>query len=482
MKKASYYADLHLHPTLKSSNWGKTESPKNPWETFEHLKPTTNSSRLVNIASKDLAKYSQTNFYKLMEGKVKVAFISLYPTERGFFEIRNVPKFLTSHKAQIEMIALTSGMGPKRIERMFTKTDYYKELHDEYKYLKKHEGASPCGNFTYKIVNNYSELQESLKKENELAIVLTVEGCHALFTEEMLSGKLDKRQLKEKLKENIISIKEWENPPLFMNLMHHFYNQLGGHARSFKIGIGMTLLNQQKALEAGLEGLGIKVLKEMLSENNGKRIHVDTKHMSLKVRKEYYNWIRSYNYLSKSDNIPVICSHGGVNGFKTMSGSLIKPDSDGKNAKSYFFNWAINLSDEEMKIINESKGLMGLIIDKGKLGGGAFLKKANKEKDMKKLKEMYMKLIWDNLFQGVRAIGNKSAWDIFSLGTDYDGAINHVDFYDDATKLPTLYGDLYEYLDRTKYEQSLWHGYKPEELVNKLFSENATDFLERNFK
>lgn len=481
MNEAKYYADLHLHPTLKSSNWGRTESPKNPWETFEHLKPTTNSSRFVNANTRDLAKYSQSNFYKLMEGKVKVAFVSLYPLERGFFEIRNVPKFLTSQKAQVEMIAITSGIGPKRAERFFEKTDYYKELNEEYKYIKNHEGASPCGKYTYKVVNNFAELQESLKKENELALVITTEGCHSLFDEDMLSGKLDKNELKNRVTKHIEEIKQWENPPLFINPMHHFYNQLGGHARSFKVSVGATLLNQRKGLEAGLEGLGIKVLKELLSPRNGKRIHIDTKHMSLKARKEYYNWIRSYNYLSKHDQIPVICSHGGVNGFKTMSGSLKTPDSDAKNNKSYFFNWGINLSDEELGIIHETKGLMGLIIDKGKLGGGVFLKKAEKERDMKKLKEMYMKLIWDNLFHAVKAIGSKSAWDIFSLGTDFDGAINHVYFYDDATKLPTLYGDLYEYLDRTKYEKNLWHGYRPDELLNKLFSQNATDFLERNF-
>lgn len=481
MNEASYFADIHLHPTLKSSNWGKTESPKNPWETFEHIHPTTTSSRFVNANTKDLAKFTQSNFYKLMEGKVKIAFVSLYPLERGFFDIRNVPRLLTSQKAQVEMISITSGIGPKRVERFFSKTDYYKELKEEYKYIKLHEGASPCGKYTYKVVNNFSELQASLKKENEIALVLTIEGMHALHDEEMYAGKLEAKELKARLTKNILSIKKWENPPLFVNPMHHFYNQLGGHAKSFNGTVGGTLLNQRRGLEAGLEGAGIKVLKELLSAQNGKRINIDTKHMSVKARKEYYNWIRSFNYLSKSDNIPVICSHGGVNGFKTMSGSLTKPDSDAKNNNSYFFNWGINLSDEELKIIHETKGVMGLIIDKGKLGGGAFLKKANKEKNMKTLKEIYMKLIWDNLFHAVKAVGTKSAWDIFTLGTDFDGAINHVHFYDDATKLPTLYGDLYEYLDRTKYEKALWHGYKPDELLNKLFSQNATDFLERNF-
>lgn len=482
MKQADFFADIHLHPTLKSSNWGKKDSPKNPWETFEHIVPTTNSSRFINAATKDLAKYTQTNFNKLMEGKVKVAFISLYPMERGFFEIRNVPKFLTSEKARIEMVGITSGLGPKRVAELFKKQNYFKELHDEYDYVTKNQGKSPCGKYTYRIVNNYAELQESMKKENELAIVLTIEGCHSLFDEKMWNGAYSKSEMKDKLKQNVLALKNWEHPPLFVNLMHHFYNHLGGHAQSFKIGIGNALLNQKRGLEAGLEGLGIKVLKELVSETNGKRILIDTKHMSLKARKEYYDWIRSYNYLSKSDNIPVICSHGGVNKYKTMTGSQAKPDNASKNANGYLFNWSINVSGEEMRIIHETQGMLGIMIDKGKLGGGAFAKSLSKETNVEKRKELYMKLFWDNLFQGVRQIGSKSAWDIFTLGTDFDGAINHVEFYDDATKLPTLYGDLYEYLDKTKYEKKLWHGYRPDELLNKLFKENAMNFLERNFK
>lgn len=415
-----------------------------------------------------------------MEGKCKVAFISLYPFERGFLEMRNVPRLITSKKAIVELTAIASGMGYEAVEQMSNEQDYFKEFEKEYQYLKRHEGKSPCGKYSYKIVNNYSELQASMKKENELAIIITSEGAHAFFDKEMWEGKLGKADLKKRLSENIQKVKEWEHPPFFMNLMHHFDNKLGGHAKSFD-GFVNNLLNQRKALEVGLEGLGIKAMKEMLSNRNGKRILIDTKHMSLKARVEYYNWIRSYNYLNKDNNIPIICSHTGVNGFKTMHGSKMKVDNPAKKKNSYFFNWGINLSDEELNIIHGSQGLMGLIIDKGKLGGGAFLAKADKMEDKVKLKEMYMKLIWDNLFHAVKAIGDKSGWDIFALGTDFDGAINHVEFYDDATKLPLLYQDLYEYLDRTKYEKNLWHGYKPEELLDKLFRANVMNFMERNF-
>lgn len=473
-------ADIHVHPILKASNWTKGDGEKNPWESFDHIEPNSRTGKFAIKATQAMAKYTQSNFYKLIEGNVRVISVSLYPFERGFLNMRNLPKLLASNETVYEMTAIASGMGLETIRELDKNINYFEELEKEYNYLKRHEGKSPCGKYSYKIVNNYTEIQEVLKKENEIAVIISVEGAHAFFDNEMWEGSFGKKEMKNKLSENILKVKNWENPPFFMNLMHHFYNHLGGHGTTF-YGVTGSLLNQNKKLEAGLEGLGLRVMKEMLSDKNGKRILIDTKHMSLKARKEYYNWVRSHNYISKVDNIPIICSHTGVNGFKTMKGSLMQKDTNKKSKNSYFFNWAINLSDEELSIIHQSDGIMGMIIDKGKLGGGAFHKKLVKTTDEKVKSEMYMKLFWDNLFQGVHAIGKKSAWDMFVIGTDYDGAINHVEGYDDATKLQNLYKDLIEYLDKNKYEKALWHGYKPEELVEKVFFKNSMDFMAKYF-
>ena len=479
--KNKFFADIHMHPIMKSFNSGHPKPKYNPWEFFEHERPTTTGGRFVSRNSPDMEKCTQANFYKLMDGQVRVLFNSFYPFERGFFNIRNLPKLATGRKAKSEMMAVGSGIGMDRAAYLARHVDYWEELNDEYAYLMKHQGKSPNGKFEYAVVSNYTQLQDVLKKENSLAVIPTIEGCHALFDSKMLSGKLKHKEMKERLLKNIMKLKEWEHPPFFVTLMHHFYNGLGGHAKSLKAQIGNNVLNQNKRLEKGIEGLGIKALKELLSNRNGKRIHIDTKHMSLKTRKEYYRWIMAYNYLDKTDIIPVICSHGGVNGFKTMQGSLRKNDTEPKRKRSYFNNWAINMSDEELGIIHESKGLFGLIIDKGIISGGKFMNKIGRIKDEIKIKEEYCRLIWDNILQGVRSINKKTAWDIFSLGTDYDGAINHIPPYDGADRLPDLYMDLYRFMDKYSYMNNLWFGYKPEEILDKIFYKNVMDFCERNF-
>ena len=467
---------------MKPANSGHPKPKYNLWEDFGHIQPSYTTSRYVSRNSMQIAKYTQSNLLNLARGNVRVFFNSLYPIERGFINLRNIPTVLTRKKVQHELIGLLTGMDPKRVAHLQKYPNYYKELQEEYAFLVANQGASPDGEYHHEIAKDYKHLREILKNKNALASIVTVEGAHVFFDKKMLSGKLNKKELKKHLHQHIEEVKQWEHPPFMINLAHHFYNQLSGHAKSFfKIEIAEGLLNQKKGLNVGLEGLGIKALKEMLSNRNGKRIHIDTKHMSLKARQEYYRWIVSYNYLNKSNNIPVISSHTGVNGYKTMSGSLRKSDNMAKIKEGYFFKWSLNISDEEINIIHKSGGILGIMVDETKLGGGKFYASLTKLKDDKAIKDAYLKLIWDNIFQVINAVGDKSAWDIITLGTDYDGAIQHIEGYDSADKLPMLYDDMRSFLEETNYEKDLWHGYDPTELLNKIFQQNAMTFLERYF-
>jgi len=480
MSSIPCFSDIHIHPTLKSFNSGHPVPLRNMWEEFEHIKPTTPAGRFAVNNSKDVAKFSQTNFYNLLRGNVRVAFVSLYPTEKGFLKLRSVPKVITGKKGFEEMTSIATGYDSKRVRFLMQHDDYFTELNDEYAYLKQNEGLSPCGKYRMKITNSYAELKDIAENQpNTLALVMTIEGSHVFFNKQMLSGQLGKREMKDELKKNIINVKNWENPPFIMNLSHHFYNELCGHAKSFNVLVGEGLINQKKGMESGLTGLGIKAMKEMLSNSNGRRIYIDTKHMSMQGRKEYYNWVRSYNYLNKNDIIPIISSHTGVNGFRTMAGSVMKKDSAAKNANSRFFNWSINLSDEEIKIIHDTKGIMGIMLDKTKLGGGKFLKELKGSKNIDEYKNEVIQMFFENVFQAIKAIGKPEAWNTLSIGSDLDGGINTFENYDAADKFPQLYDDLVSWLNQTQFQKALWYGLKPTQMLNKLFYENTMHFCER---
>jgi microsomal dipeptidase-like Zn-dependent dipeptidase len=481
MSKNNYYADIHLHPTLKAFNSGSPKAKKNIWEDIHHKSAKTNSGKFVENNSPGIAKYSQSNFYELAKGNVRAATVSLYPLEKGFMQLRNIPSLMVNMRAKDEMMQVINGYDIESIKYLRTHNDYFDELEQEYQYLQKQKRQSPDGAYAFELVNSYSELKSVIDNDDHtLGIILAVEGAHALLNEKLLSGKLSISEAKKEISENIGKMKSWEVPPLSMNLSHHFYNTLCGHSKSLAGATG-ALLNQIKGLELGLTGLGIKTLKELVSQNNGKRVIIDTKHMSVKGRIEYYNWIRSYNYISKSDKIPIICSHTGVSGYKTMKGGARVPDNAAKMNKHYFNKWNINLSDEEIVIIHESTGLIGVMLDKHKLGGGLFFKQhLTKVTEADKIRDAYLKIFIDNMLQVVKVLG-KPGWDIVCLGSDYDGAIEHADPYDKSSTMPQLASDLQHFLEQNQYERAMWHGYTPEELVDKIMRKNVMDFYERHF-
>ena len=482
MPYGEFFTDLHIHPTIKVFNSGRPYPRRNLWDDFKHETGNTNPAKFALNNSKGLAKYSQTNFDQLIRGKVRVVSASLYPMEKGFLNIRNVPNILMNSRAKDELTQIISGYSIDSIRYMRESNNYFSDLLDEYNFLQKHQGKSPNGQYYYKLVNNYGELQNVLTQDDKgLAIIVSIEGSHSLWDEEMLEGKMTTLQLKKKLEEHIGILKSWETPPFTVNLCHHFYNRLAGHSRSFS-GASRNIFNQNKGIDTGLTGLGIKVLKEYNSRNNGKRIIVDTKHMSILARKEYYNWIRSYNYISQSDKIPIVCSHSGVNGFKTMAASIKTPDNQTKYNSKHFNCWSLNISDEEIKIIHESTGLIGIMLDKHKLGGGVFFKNhIDGVTDQDAIKEAYIRMFFDNVFQIVKAVGNESGWDTMTIGSDLDGAIEHVDPYDRCSTYPQMYDDMVSFLGRTKYGKTLWYNKSPEEIVDRIFRKNMMAFLERHF-
>jgi microsomal dipeptidase-like Zn-dependent dipeptidase len=265
-----------------------------------------------------------------------------------------------------------------------------------------------------------------------------------------------------------------------ITLSHHFWNHLAGHSKSMKRPIN-NVLNQNKGKNKGITEAGWHVIRELLSTKNGKRILIDTKHMSAASRKEYYAFINNYNYVNPENKIPVVSSHACANGFKTIDSSIVKADLIVKARKGRLYKWSINISDEEAKIIHDSEGLIGLMMDKGNMGGIDVVNEISKEKDIKKQRKLYAQLFWDNAFQFVKAVDKKSGWDMIAVGTDFDGSITHMEPYPTAADLPQFQQDLLTFLEEKKYQQSLWFGYTPKEIVDKMMYGNAMDFYKKFF-
>ncbi|MBK9330709.1 MAG: membrane dipeptidase [Sphingobacteriales bacterium] len=471
--------DIHCHPNLKSFNSGHPEPAANMWDSIQHKidgKVAQSISELVTHIHME----SQCNLDAMAAGNVRVFQLSLYPTERGFLHLRNIPKILVGKRRINIAQEVITGYAASSIAFQKKQYNYFEDLLAEYEYVKNQQGKSPDGKSEFVLVNNYKELEQALKMENTLIGIVTIEGAHVLGTGAPTTDQIPKDALIKQMTENIRTIKNWEYPPFVINLAHHFWNHLCGHATSFKRPIN-GLVNQNKGKNKGITEAGWHVIRELLSANNGKRILIDTKHMSVAARKEYYAFIGNHNYLNPKHKIPVISSHACASGFKTLDSSIRQNDIMVKARKARLYKWSINISDEEARIIHDSEGLIGLMMDKGNLGGLDLIKAIGEIPDAEKKRREFAQLFLDNAFQLVKAVGKKSGWDMIAIRTDFDGTITHIDPYESASKMPLLLHDLLDYLEKNKYQKELWYGYTPVQIIEKVFYKNAMDFYKKFF-
>jgi microsomal dipeptidase-like Zn-dependent dipeptidase len=471
--------DLHCHPNLKAFNSGHPLPKKNLWENIDH-NLDSKLAQNVHAVSEHIHKSSQCSLELMFQGNVRAFNISLYPIEREFLNMRNVPKWIIGKKNVQRMQEVITGFDLERIIHLTEHVDYFAELKAEYKYVEKQQRVSPDKEKEFVLVNSFSELQSALKDPKKLAGIISIEGAHAFFTNWEETDASEQEELEKLLSKNIDTIKKWNFPPFTVNLSHHFWNRLSGHATSFKAPIN-SLVNQNKGKDRGIQPLGWHVIRLLLSKENGKRIIIDTKHMSVAARKEYFDFVRNYNFLNPNDKIPLLSSHAGVSGFSTLDASISENDTPRKARFHKFYKWSINISNEEIKAVHESEGLIGLMMDKGMLGGIRTIKTISALENEKKKRKEFARMFWENAFQIVKAVGEKSGWDIIGLGTDYDGTITHIDPYESAAKLPDFCRDLTEYLEQTEFNKNFWFDYNPSELVAKIMSGNSLRFYERFF-
>ncbi len=471
--------DLHCHPNLKAFNSGKDKPVKNLWENITH-KIESKFAQTIGRQSPHILKESQTNFYKQAEGNVRVFNISLYPIERGFLHLNRVSKSIIGKNRINTMHEVITGYEAECIKYMMSHDDYFNDLLKEYNFVEKAIGKSPDGKYEFVLVNSFKELQAALKKENTLIGIISIEGAHALGIGNTSGEKLSNQELIDLITRNVTTIKQWKYPPLTINLAHHFWNQLSGHSTTFKPPIN-RLITQAKGKDTGITEAGWHTIRQFLSKENGKRILIDTKHMSVAARKEYYNFIATYNHINPNDIIPIICSHTGIGGFETLDKSIKEKDIASKARNSRLYNWSINISDEEIRIIHQSQGIIGLMLDRGMLGGFNEVKKIAAINDTTQQRKAYAKLFFDNVFQIIQAVGNETAWQVVALGTDFDGSITHMDPYESSSKLPLFQSDLIAFLEETKYKKDLWFNQSPQQIVARIMHENALNFYEKFF-
>ena len=555
------YADLHAHPTGK--NFPKYYNGRD--EDFEreeaHAWRIPESNWMASVQGVRATAYNQADVGSLVRYSGKLAFASIYPFEEGF--VKNLGQDGDEPPPWLLQVALRYTR--RRIRFLLgQEVDYFAELKAEWEFLQRKSGQRAEGDIaaeqgTSRVRGIYhilahrqaapvpalpwgprrfiglGELDQAIASPESTVLVLTVEGMHALSMRNS-NCPVEESVLIERIKE----IKEW--PVFFMTFAHHFDNQLCAHANSlFKAPLpwnpdqsrnknyiteilsdkGATLSRHDDPM-TGFTPLGLTAIKHLLGVGPGpdgiltddpalgRRILVDTKHMSASSRREFYQKIVApYNAgpgrsLAKDGVppvgcLPVLASHSAYSGVETLDEMIAgyAHETDDPKAGNRFNYWNINLSAEDIGVIVQTGGLIGLNLDQRILGILHPMKLTNLILPHKSEKRSNINLIVDNLLGMAEAVKGLdlglhqyapdrfSFWNCICLGTDFDGGIDPVNGYSSAADMGKLREDMKTTLmsrfQAGELEGLITQERHLEDILQLFFWDNAYQFLKTHF-
>jgi len=480
------YIDLHCHPSLKP--YGKSFKYKPPKQnrlnrgrknSIWHYSPPNLLERQVNKLL-TLTKFTQTDLTALAKANCNIVVISLYPFEKHFLKDKILGfKFISDI-----LVNLAAGVSQKRIDSLRNHNSYFQDLKDEYDYyMQLHNMAQIIDGitFTYRMVNSYADIKKNISASSSnrkvISLVPTIEGGHAFET----GLDRDKNTADEAtVLNNIETVKNWEHKPFFITLAHHFYNEICGHARS--INIGLIKKQQNRGLDNDISDLGFKVIDRLLDNTQGKRILIDVKHMSTASRKTYYQLLET-KYAS--EHIPIIVSHGAVNGKRSIAERTIA-DS---NLSATLSNADINFYDSELLRIAKSQGIFGLQLDERRIGSKSAIRSSRIYWPSKKRRyRNKSELIW-NQIQYIAELLDKNGlfcWETVAIGSDFDGIVNPIKGLWTAENIddikPFLVEKAEDYLKENGSNLQTQNQISAKEIIDRLLFINANEFLKHNFK
>ncbi len=482
-------ADLHCHSLLKPFYSGMED----PWAFWEH-KCAPDAYGVVLEKAADIPKFTQGNFESMHLGNVRLVYACLSPLE---YEMRHPKVFRDLGKLR-NTYACMAGVSPDWEFFMDKKVDYFQELMGHFAMLIRGDGQRyVAGNDTlrYDVIGSADELRAVLKDPKRLGVVVSIEGAHALgegpLTPELLDSPDYQSQVMEHL-DILKGIRPMDRagnflpfPVTVMSLNHFMWNGLGGHAKTFGQAFGL-LLPQTEGINTGPTPLGERVVQRMLDREVGRRILVDVKHMSVASRAWYYAQLDQMRTLG--DTVPVVATHVGIAGASWTT--IGNPKAQQLLKTSEWLNQNdISLFDEDIHAIAQSHGILGLMLDKYRVGGT----KGNAAVDeshvgSQERRKTYVHLLVLNMMEVVDVLQTPAAWDIISIGSDFDGMISAMETYDQGIQMPTLRDDLLAYFDDP---QDLWdvyprrkvqrymYGLTAEQIVNRVMGGNLVAFTER---
>lgn len=452
MNKQLKYADLHMHLTLKPFLNTTNDNYSSIWKY-------TKTSYVARSGK------ARTNVQNLIDGQVKIIFPSLGYIEKGW-------QVLGSMRFKIP--AIFRNVGDLAIFLMnvnFARIDnFFDLLIEELDYLRKQHRppidiAPEYKGYEIVFPHNKHDFTAALNNHSKIIALPSVEGAHAL-----ISGTLSYEKYNldvDQVLQNVTTLKNHALRPLFITFAHHFYNGLAGHAHS--IYVFERLLDQHFGLGNPISPDGWRVIRCLLGLDGSCGawpVLIDTKHFSLAARRQYYDFVsHDLDY-----SVPIINSHAAYSGSLTIE-NVIYPHLP-------FAHNQTNISAEEVYHIWRSKGLVGINFDQKVLWSKP------KISDVNIIRENIISMVQGAIEYATLnslPVPDETIWDIFCVGSDFDGFIDPVDSYPSPRYFPQLEKDLLQAFEQSQQLKHLSVKMPADQIVRKFMTDNIVQFLHNYF-
>lgn len=498
-KGVKTFVDIHVNSSLKPFNSRYvSEMEYDIWEPIYHECGAERSAQVMQSIGNSVPKQSQSNLEALARGNTRIACISLSPIEQRVISTSNY----LNDKNKKETISCLTGIVANQLFLRRKEIDYFSDLIENIQYIKRFEYKTHYVNgfpYSYNVIRTKQEMTEITRDPNRIGLVLTLEGGHILGHSIYINENItDSEEYKELILENVDRLKGalpitnnsddyLDIPILWMSLAKTFDNGFGGVAVSLNKA-QQTVFGKITVANKPQTDIVEGIIDRLLSKEKGRRILIDVKGMSLASRKRYYKKIERGAIMG--DQIPVICSHCGVSGNVSKNPLYRKKDDDSKNNNSYLNHWQQNLSEEDIREIYTSGGLLGISLDKSVIAGQLATNEINStlEGSLQRRKAS-VKVIMANMLKAVKVINNSKAWSMITIGSDFDAMYEPFEPYSSVEQLADLANDIQQFLEKPedihdlfKAEEirELMYDYSPAEIAEKVMSSNALNFIQRN--
>ncbi len=482
--------DMGVYSTQKAFKSRKVKR-HSMWERIEHdcgLDLEEIPIELTN-AFQGITRYNQSSIYDLVRGNVKISNQVISPTERQFMH----SPFLTPGSSS-KIFGCLSGMSYREENFILNNVDYFDLVLTNLDYLQEELQYSYHKNgrtYDAMLIRNRDNLSTVLNDPTKVGFVISIGGGHSLGNYLYIEqNQVDTDEYQNIVLKNVNRLKgatpldeddkRYLDIPIFsINFGNYFADGLSGKTARFS-------LNEEEAfkrpttIDDDITELGQKVVLTMLDQKQGRRILVDIGGMSLRGREWYYKHVKTQRY--RKDSIPIIATGVGISGLS------IKDNAYGRAEKREVLNHeATNLSRQDLMAIVQSRGLVGLSLERDRLMGKELQRRYDESiPNSADRRRIAVEALAGNICKAIHMSNSIEAWDMLCISSQFDTHARHIDVFNSSDDMVVLYRDLLEFFENPRDIQGLYsikeiknfmYNYSAKEVVDKIMYQNAMRFL-----